>query len=421
MESPSFLFVHPEKPHPLNMNTSEADYVSGSGSGMYEKACPLEEITTPEVALRSGALLVIFVLSLVGNSLVIRIIHRNRCMRKATHLLTINLAAADLLITLTKMPEAVKVELTFTTQWFSGVFGLIMCKLLPFCQIVSVSCSIFTLVVISFDKYVAIVYPLKNIMSKRRLRMALPLTWLAAAAAGSPQLFANNLEHDADGSVWCVEKWPPPFDPVRAPRDYTIVYLVVLYLSPLCVMAASYGRVFALIWRRKVPGNRTEASVRMRARSRQKAGKMFVIVIVCFALCWLPNHIAFFMAYFVPQYSPCGPPELVWFLAAFFSLANSAVNPFIYFLMNKTYRRELRKLLCRRGGPNSTSDVTINIRTRPVQYYEQEISHDAVSLELVDLRYRKASAIPPSGGCGVALLHFRTLPQNCHWTTEATA
>ena len=310
--------------------------------------CVYQGASQLETGIRSSVMLAVLLLSLVGNSLVIQVIRSNNRLRKVSHYLIANLAVADLLITIIRMPDSVRLEITGSFEWFSGPFGLVLCKVLPFCQLVSVSCSIFTMVVISFNKFVNIVYPLRGILTLDRFCVVVALVWLASVMAALPQLFANNVVHDPDGTIWCIEEWPQPFDPLQAPKHYTIVYLVALYLFPLAIIMAMYGRMLFTIWKRNVPGNSTEAATRSHRAARRKAGKMIAVVVVCFALCWLPYHVTFFLYYFDARYALCGPPDSVWFLSSFFAFANSALNPCIYFLMNSKYRTELKKMCCRR-------------------------------------------------------------------------
>ena len=366
-------------------NTSDIAFSNDSDIEDAEFAdCPSSQTTLLQTCLKSAAIFLILIVSLLGNILVIRVVHRSRRMRTVAHSLIVNMAVADLLITFMNMPEAAKEEITGTSQWFGGAFGLFMCKLLPFCQTVSISCSIFTLVAISFDKFVAIVYPFKRIMTTGRVRIVIALIWLASFATASPQLIANNLVHDEDGSIWCLEEWPSPFDPVLAPRDYTIVYLVLLYVLPLSVITAFYSRVFIVIWRRKIPGNRTRASIRSQKRSRDKAMKIFIAVVICFALCWLTEHISFFLLYFVPAYADCGPPDVVWFLGHFFGFANSALNPCIYFLFNKDFRKGFKEILCCKRSSSFVSDIGRATRSTPMYSCTQEISGTGISFEQIN-------------------------------------
>ena len=80
---------------------------------------------------------------------------------------------------------------------------------------------------------------------------------------------------------------------------------------------------------------------------------MFIVVLIVFGLCWLPYHAYFIYNYYAdlasqvsshwstqqyilgPDWSSPQPHSQHVFLAFFWlAMANSAVNPIIYFLMN---------------------------------------------------------------------------------------
>lgn len=75
---------------------------------------------------------------------------------------------------------------------------------------------------------------------------------------------------------------------------------------------------------------------------------MLVIVVVLFAVCWLPYHIIFL-------YMDFGQPQVTYSLISaimstqWFIYSNSACNPVVYAVFNANYRREfVRMLRCRR-------------------------------------------------------------------------
>ncbi len=71
----------------------------------------------------------IFLLSLIGNGLVIFVVLRNQHMRRVKNLFLLNLALADLLVTLVCMPMVV--GQTVFRLW---VYGPVMCKLSVYTQ-----------------------------------------------------------------------------------------------------------------------------------------------------------------------------------------------------------------------------------------------------------------------------------------------
>ena len=64
---------------------------------------------------------------------------------------------------------------------------------------------------------------------------------------------------------------------------------------------------------------------------------MFVVVLIVFGVCWLPYHTYFLYSYYNTSILS-QPYTQHLFLAAFWlAMANSAINPIIFFLMSAKY------------------------------------------------------------------------------------
>lgn len=73
---------------------------------------------------------IVFVVGLVGNTLVCVAVYRNHTMRTVTNYFIVNLAVADFLVILFCLPPSVVWDVTST--WF---FGLAMCKIVLYLQV----------------------------------------------------------------------------------------------------------------------------------------------------------------------------------------------------------------------------------------------------------------------------------------------
>ena len=141
-------------------------------------------------------------------------------------------------------------------------------------------------------------------MSQKLSRVLLLLTWLLPVVSSAPVFVANNVV-EISGELLCLEVWPSPFDPVKTHTDYTIILFVLFYVFPLTVISFLYSFVIFKIWRRRFPGNRSTVRTEAYSRSRWKALKVFISVVVCFTLCWLPYHVTFFLSSYNEIYFNC--------------------------------------------------------------------------------------------------------------------
>ena len=79
-------------------------------------------------------------------------------------------------------------------------------------------------------------------------------------------------------------------------------------------------------------------------KKKKRVIQMLITCTVFFALCWLPLHILHYHIYFDIEAYRCFP---AWVILGGFWLghANSAVNPCLYVIFNKTFRKAFLKAL----------------------------------------------------------------------------
>lgn len=125
----------------------------------------------------------ITITGLFTNTLVILVVLINSQMRSTTNLLIVNLAIADLLFVIFCIP--------FTaTDYVLPVwpFGLAWCKIVQYLIVVTVHASIYTLVLMSVDRFLAVVHPVSSraIRTEQKTRIALCIIWVIVLIASAP-------------------------------------------------------------------------------------------------------------------------------------------------------------------------------------------------------------------------------------------
>lgn len=105
----------------------------------------------------------IFVFALLGNGTVCYIVQSTPRMRTVTNYFIANLAVGDILMSLFCVPSS------FISIFILGFwpFGIALCHFVNYSQAVSVLVSAYTLVAISIDRYIAIMWPLRPRITKR--------------------------------------------------------------------------------------------------------------------------------------------------------------------------------------------------------------------------------------------------------------
>ncbi|CAL4096331.1 unnamed protein product, partial [Meganyctiphanes norvegica] len=96
----------------------------------------------------------------------------------------VNLSVADLMMTILNC--SFNFLFMLKTHW---AFGAAYCTLSQFVAHLTLAASVFTLAVISFDRLLNVLRPLKPRMSKCVCLILLGAIWVASAVVASPMLF----------------------------------------------------------------------------------------------------------------------------------------------------------------------------------------------------------------------------------------
>lgn len=295
--------------------------------------------------LKSAIYSIILVASLVGNIAIICIVHRTRRLHNPTNYLIVNLAVSDLLGSVINIPIAIAVQLRLFTTWSNDFVGRVSCALLPPLQGFFTYCSWFSITVIAVDRFCAVMFPLRHVMSPCVINICLAATWLLSLFIISPLFYAMKVIKRFDKYV-CLETWEPLFDTLEARKIYTIFLFFTSYVFPLVVIVPLYSCVIHRVWFRTVPGNVTDAIQRVQSKSKKRVLRMLVTVVVMFVLCCFPFQIHIFLQYnFNDSLSKCAVTPNVTFVMFSLVFANYAINPFIYFAFSKEYCTALCTLL----------------------------------------------------------------------------
>ena len=205
---------------------------------------------------------------------------------------------------------------------------------------ISVSCSVFTMACIAIDRFCAILFPYKKIIDQRRCNIMIGLCWFLAVLLQSPTLYAMKISVIAN-QTFCIEDWEPLFDKESSPKVYTVILFVSMYMFPLLVIAILYSAISLFLWRHKTPGSGLTKARKDRSKAA-KVIKMLVIIVVVFAVCWLPVFVTQFVMFFAQP--ECQVSPHLSFVGFFLSHANSALNPVIYWIFNDNFRVGFKQL-----------------------------------------------------------------------------
>lgn len=287
-------------------------------------------------------------LSILGNILVLGAIYRNSKLRTTVHIFIANMAVSDVLGAIFLAPVRLSNILDVPFP-LTGTFGSIMCPLSPFIADSSFAVSILSIMVIAAERFQAVVFPRERALpSTQYRRLTIFTIWFIAFAFYSLYFFTRKLVSE-DGEIFCDIIWEPPLDPVISPKVYSIVNMVIFWAIPAVLLAGMYVTVLICL-KRQGETFRSMASLE-RQRDRQirdqNISTMLITIIVVFYLTWSPMTIFAILKMSSPDIlrnNVCHH-ETLDFVFSLMVTTNTAINPFIYFILNKTYRRGMMQLM----------------------------------------------------------------------------
>ena len=158
--------------------------------------------------------------SIVGNTILAFVYFKIKNMRTTVNCCIMNMVFADLLLTLVYMPRMMS-RVFIGLKWVvEGTPGLVLCKIVSLSQEISICVSVLTVVVIAFERFFAVAFPLRVIISKKISIVLLCSTWLIALAARSPMFYGVKIIRFQSGELGCF--WLPDliFQTKRAIKFY---------------------------------------------------------------------------------------------------------------------------------------------------------------------------------------------------------
>ncbi|XP_043273568.1 vasopressin V2 receptor-like isoform X1 [Venturia canescens] len=195
-----------------------------------------------------GLLAVIFLITIIGNflvlfSLYLRHCHRGRGRKKLTRMyfFIMNLSIADLLNALLNVLPQLAWDVTFR---FEG--GPVLCKLVKFGQPLPTYLSSYILTATAIDRYQAICHPMsyRGTRSGRRSRAMVYGAWCVAIILCVPQIFVFSYK-EIYPDVW--DCWAS-FDEPYGQKAYVTWFGLTVFLIPLTALAYTYARICYGIW-----------------------------------------------------------------------------------------------------------------------------------------------------------------------------
>lgn len=292
-------------------------------------------------AMFTMSLSVISVAAFIGNILVATTFIKTQNLRTSTNYFIVNMAVSDLLGPFFNwLLYAIEGMLT-TNILINQPSANFVCKIGMYLRLMSQAVSVLSLVLISVDRFIAIVFPLKATVLNGKIRVILmSLSWIIPILCCIPYiLFSRIIQvgHHAFCRFMMDE---------GALIVFNSVAVVLLYFLPLIVIIILYSVIMRTLKKRPRPGNLIKGhQSEKRQKQNQKILKILIAIVSAFFVCWTPLCIYLFLKKFYPTLfvkDTC--LLLVGFMFYICPSLSTAINPVILFVFSANYNQALKNL-----------------------------------------------------------------------------
>ena len=311
-----------------------------------------------EEALKLTFQVLIAAFGVVGNALVVTVLTTAK-KTQAGEFYLMNLAIADLGTLLLTFPiVAIKEK---AHSWPLG--GFFCLYLSPVAEMFH-GASVWFLAVIAIERYCQVVtvkvrLKCKNKTSMQRAKVIGGCVWVTSFLIFSiPIYIIVDYREKVDGTKLCTPNWPS----MSFARIYVVSLTAFSYLLPLSVISFTYfvisralARSNAFIIAMKMDQIRqgekkplTITSFRLQQNNRAK--RILTPLVLVFALTMLPLNALRISVVVWPKVVFLDIYKTLVFVVAVLVPLNSSVNPVIYSVVSKDFRRRVNNLFSRRKG-----------------------------------------------------------------------
>lgn len=284
---------------------------------------------------------VTILVSVIGNSLVIYIVFKNQTKRTSTNCLIVSLAISDVLITMIQAPLLI-LYLCIGDEASGSYLGNvsdISRRMLAFGVSILLYSSIFNMVTIAIDRFLAVIRPLTyKVSSKWLVKVGIPLVWLSScllSLEGVLTLQDGNAESSSGRSRFALFS--------------SLVFLVI----SLIALIVLYSVICYRLWRRSIPGEVSSNQQVLATRTARKVTILMIFIVAVFFLSWAPIFMSMLAEVIEINFAYESIMREYPFLTAisfWLVVNNSACNSCLYFLFIESFRQGL-KLLCSNCRP----------------------------------------------------------------------
>ncbi|XP_071949806.1 substance-P receptor-like [Antedon mediterranea] len=304
----------------------------------------LENAFGQEIRKQAGVWLCIYaVIGIIGifaNLLVLAVfLVISNCGRNMTAALLTHQSVIDLLSSVVFLPFYVIPEGWFITNKDAGD---VFCKGRSVFWVLATT-STMNLVLITVERYYAIVHPIKHYVHYKNIKLwrVLPIVYIYALFTQGHLFFVAQIDED----FYCFYNWSNTNENLQA--IIGMQSFIFSWLIPIIIIVFAYSTILLSIRKMDLgfPNGYGSGGSRRRFIAQKNLTNTFIAVSIAFAVCWTPDMFLY-LTYNVssgtlPKNMENGIGHR---LTVLLSVCNMVVNPFIYTCKYKKFKTGLSKM-----------------------------------------------------------------------------
>ncbi|KAI9532321.1 Delta-type opioid receptor [Dissostichus eleginoides] len=274
---------------------------------------------------------IICVVGLLGNVLVMYGVVRYTKMKTATNIYIFNLALADALATSTLPFQSAK--------YLMGTwpFGEVLCKVVIAIDYYNMFTSIFTLTMMSVDRYIAVCHPVRalDFRTPAKAKLINVCIWILSSVVGVPVMVMAVTRMKPEGNTACELRFPNPdwyWETVLK-----ICVFIFAFVVPVLVITICYGLMIL-----RLKSVRLLSGSKEKDRNMRRITRMVLVVVAAFIICWTPIQLFIIVKTMVKTDNTNLWVIACWHLCIALGYTNSSLNPVLYAFLDENFKRCFR-------------------------------------------------------------------------------
>ena len=296
----------------------------------------------------------LLLLGIIANIIILVVMIRTRKIRRSlSNFFIFHLSVVESIFRLITIPIHIYSRIPSTIE---NSTMIPICKTWSFISSAWGSAIFLSLTGIALDRYNNILHPMKSRTAKHNYLFILIAVWSYAVVVSAPFIYSTSsflvteLDGAASRAFWnqfnencenCLNVGIPHVCDHKtgwSSKLSATTYFLLSFFVPLLIICAAYARIVSCLWQRSRQQGIRNKTV---ARSKTKAVRMVIMMVLGYSLCWGPITIFnMLQTYHIFKEAPHTTLIYLGMVTIVLLNSSSVVNPLIYAYYNSNFREQ---------------------------------------------------------------------------------